>query len=285
MDIESREDLEHLPWADLMADAQPEDRRRRAIYLGAALVGAMAVGMFVARSWWAAPGVPEPTAPATTMVEVAEATIPDLPDLPLYSEADLMADPPDPAARAAVMRAEWFVTDYFTADLEPSGSAEVRAALPPSVAEDLALDIGDAVSYVEWARAFRVEEAGDGVYRVTVAFRTLGAPPDRGFTRQPVRAVEVLVDALAEGGAAVLDLPAPAMLPVGPEPEVWEGEQGSPPQEVVDEVSTRASLWGTEPRIVAAWHLDGEWRVLVTVADAVGARWPLALRVAEISTN
>jgi len=275
--MEDREELEHVPWADLMAETEPEDRRRKAIYLGVAMVGALVLGVIVARSWWATPPAPVPLAPGEPAV--AATTLPDIPDLPLYSEADLMADPPDPAARLAMVRAEWFVTDYFTADLEPSGSADVRAALPASVADDLALDVGDAVSYVEWARAYRVDEVGDGTYRVAVAFRTLGAPPDRGFTRQPVRAVEVLVAVGGDSGAAVLDLPAPIALPVGPEAPAWEGEEATLPQEIVDLVSTRASLWGSEPRIVSARHLDGEWRVVVTIADAVGARWPFALRI------
>jgi hypothetical protein len=273
------EELEHIPWADLMAESEPEDRRRKTIYLGVAIVGAMVLGVIVARTWWAAPSIPTPLAPEA-QIPIAATTIPEIPELPLYSEADLMADPPDPAARLAMVRAEWFVTDYFTADLEPNGSTEVRAALPASVAADLSLDVGEAVSYVEWARAYRVDEAGDGTYRVAVAFRTLGAPPDRGFTRQPVRAVEVLI-AVAGDGATVLDLPAPTFFALGPEAPVWEGEEATPPQEVVDEVSTRASLWGSEPRIVSARHFDGEWRIVVTIADAVGARWPFALRVTQ----
>ncbi len=271
------EELEHVPWADLMAESEPEDRRRRTIYLGVAIVGAMVLGVIVARTWWAAPSLPPPVAPSAE-VPIAATSLPAVPELPLYSEADLMADPPDPAARLAMVRAEWFVTDYFTADLEPSGSAEVRAALPASVAAELSLDVGAAVSYVEWARAYRVEEAGNGVYRVAVVFRTLGAPPDRGFTRQPIRAVEVLI-AVEGDGATVIDLPSPAFVALGPEIAAFEGEEASPPQEIVDQVSTRASLWGTEPRIVSARHLDGEWRVVVTIADGVGARWPLAMRV------
>ncbi|HEX5631456.1 MAG TPA: hypothetical protein VFY15_07335, partial [Acidimicrobiia bacterium] len=202
-----------------------------------------------------------------------------IPDLPLYTEADLMAMPPDPAARVAMVRAEWFVTDYFTADLEPSGSADVRAALPAAIGEELSLDVGAAVSYVEWARAYRVEEVGDGTYRVAVAFRTLGAPPDRGFTRQPVRAVEVLIAVGGDDGTTVLDLPAPISVPVGPEAPLWDGEPATPPQDIIDLVSTRASLWGTEPRIVSATQRNGEWRVVVSIADAIGARWPFALRV------
>jgi hypothetical protein len=275
--MDEREEIEHVPWADLMSEAEPEDRRRKAIYLGVAIVGAMVLGVIVARSWWATPSVTTPLAPDDSAI--AATTVPEVPDLPLYTEADLMAVPPDPAARLAAVRAEWFVTDYFTADLEPNGSAEVRAALPASVATELSLDVGAAVSYVEWARAFRIEEVGDGTYRVAVAFRTLGAPPDRGFNRQPVRAVELLIAVGGDDGTTVLDLPAPIPIPVGPEGAVWEGEPGTPPQAIVDLVSTRASLWGTEPRIVSASERDGEWRVVVTIADAIGARWPFALRV------
>ncbi len=277
--MEEREELEHVPWADLMAEAEPEDRRRKAIYLGVAIVGAMALGVIVARSWFVTAGSPVTVTPDDTAV--AATTQPDLPELPLYTEADLMAVPPDPGARVAMVRAEWFVTDYFTADLEPNGSAEVRAALPASIAAELSLDVGAAVSYVEWARAFRVEQLGDGTYRVAVVFRTLGAPPDRGFTRQPVRAVEVLIAVAGDAGTTVLDLPAPIAIPVGPEAAVWDGEPATPPQAIIDLVSTRASLWGTEPRIVAATRREGEWRVVVSVADALGARWPLALRVTE----
>ena len=275
--MEEREELEHVPWADLMAESEPEDRRRRAMYLGIGMVGALVLGVIVARSWWATPSVPTPLAPAAErrlrsrhcpMPRICRCTArrTSWPILPI----------PPPGSPWC---AEWFVADYFTADLEPSGSADVRAALPPSVAEDLALDIGDAVSYVEWARAYRVEEAGDGIYRVSVAFRTLGAPPDRGFTRQPVRAVEVLVAVGGDSGATIVDLPSPIFLSLGPEAPVWVGEEATPPQEIVDLVSTRASLWGSEPQIVSAQHLGGEWRVVVTIADAVGARWPFALRI------
>lgn len=279
--MEEREELEHVPWADLMAEAEPEDRRRKTIYLGVAIAGAMVLGVIVARTWWAAPSAPVTVAPGGD-APLAVTTLPEVPELPLYREEDLMADPPDPAARLAMVRAEWFVTDYFTADLEPSGSADIRAALPASVAADLSLEVGEAVSYVEWARAYRVDEVGDGTYRVAVAFRTLGAPPDRGFSRQQVRAVEVLI-AISGDGATVVDLPSPAFVALGPEAPAWEGVEATPPQSVVDEVSMRASLWGTEPRIVTAHHLDGEWRVVVTIADAVGARWPFALRVTQES--
>jgi hypothetical protein len=280
--MDEREEVEHVPWGDLLAEMEPEDRRRRTLYTAAGLIGAVVVGIMIARTWWGAPSF-EPVAPGTTPAEVAATTTPaEIPEFPpLYSEADLMADPPDPSARAAVARAEWFVTDYFTADLEPSGSAAVRAALPDDVAADLPEGVGDAVSYVEWARAFRVAEAGDGSYLVSVMFRSLGAPVDRGFSRQPVKAVEVLVSVSDASGTAVLDLPAPIPLPVGPTPLAWEGVETEPPSKVVDLVTARSTLWGSEPRILSVRHLDGVWRVVVSVADDVGARWPLALRILD----
>lgn len=280
--IEEREEMERVPWAELMAETNPEDRRRRTLYTVAGLLGALVLGVMVARSWWS-PGSPPPVAPATTMVEEElepSLSLPDVEGLPLYSEVDLMADPPDPAARAAVVRAEWFVTDFFTDDLEPDGSSDIRAALPTGSGQvEFPQDGGEAISYVEWARAYQVEPVGDGTYRVSVVFRTLGAPPGRGFTRQPVRAVSVLIGVSAGGGASVLDLPSPLTMPVGPEPPPLPDETTDPPQAVVDVAAARASVWGTEPRIVGASEVGESWRVVVTVADDVGNRWPLVITV------
>lgn len=190
-----------------------------------------------------------------------------------------MADPPDPGERAAIVRAEWFVTDFFTADYEPTGSADVRAALPGAAeVPDMPQDGRGGISYVEWARTFRIAETGDGAYLVGVVFRTLAAPPDGAFIRLPVRAVEVVVDVGADG-ASVADLPRPIALPVGPEPAPWPEASGDPPQNVVDLAAARASVWGSEPRIVSAARLAEGWRIVLTVADDVGNRWPLSLIV------
>jgi hypothetical protein len=282
--VDDREELEQVPWSDLMAETNPEDRRRRTMYMAAGLLGAVVLGAVVARSWWS-PAATPPIAPSTSLVLSDETTsstvsLPELAGAPLYSEADLMANPPDPSARAAVVRAEWFVTDYFTADMEPDGSADVRAALPTGGAlPDFPQDGGGGISYVEWARAFAIEPAGDGNYQVSVAFRTLAAPPDGGFSRQPVRAVSVTVGVTDGGGATVMDLPSPIPMPAGPEPDPWPEEAVDPPQDVVEIVASRASAWGSEPRIVSAAQVGESWRVIVTVADDVGNRWPMAVTV------
>lgn len=283
--MDRNEDAESIPWGDLLEEAEPGQDLRRIAYMAVGILGAVAFGALVARSWWS-PGAPTVIAPATPIAieapepgDLSTGSTPTTSIPPLYSEADLMADPPDPSERIAVARAEWFVTDYFTADYEPTGSGDVRAALPGAAdVPDLPQDGRGGISYVEWARAFHVEQASDGAYAVSVAFRALAAPPDGAFIRLPVRAVEVMVGVENEG-AAIVDLPRPISLPIGPEAAPWPVAAGEPPPEVVDLAAARASVWGSEPRIVSAAPLEAGWRVVLTVADAVGNRWPLSMIV------
>jgi hypothetical protein len=276
--MDHTDDVESVPWSDLLDATDPSDDRRRIAYMAAGLVGAVVLGAVIARAWWS-PSAPTIVAPAATIAAPTETPPTTVPTLPLYSEADLMADPPDPGKRAAVMRAEWFVSDYFTADYEPTGSGDVRAALPGSAdLPEMPQDGTGGISYVEWARAFKVEEVGDGTYLVSVAFRALGAPAEGSFVRLGVRAVQVHVDVLGDG-AAILDLPRPIALPAGPEAGPWPGEEAEPPTEVVDVAATRASVWGAEPRIVSSARIDTGWRIVATVADAVGNRWPVSIIV------
>ncbi len=284
--MDENETVESVPWSELLDETEPGQDLRRIAYLVAGLLGAVVLGAVVARAWWS-PSAPTVIAPGNPIAidsppsgeEPAAAPEATTSTLTLYSEADLMADPPDPGERSAIVRAEWFVTDYFTADYEPTGSADIRAALPGAAAvPDLPQDGRGGISYVEWARAFRVDEAGDGAYLVGIAFRALAAPPDGAFIRLPVRAVEVLVD-VGMDGASVLDLPRPTALPVGPEPGPWPEPSGDPPQSVVDLAAARASVWGSEPRIVSAASVAEGWRVVITVADDVGNRWPLSMVV------
>jgi hypothetical protein len=52
-----------------------------------------------------------------------------------------------------------------------------------------------------------------------------------------------------------------------------------PPQAVVDEAAAMAAAWGSEPRIVSAHPVQEGWRVVLTVADGVGNRWPMTVVV------
>jgi len=296
---DQHEEVEQIPWGELLASN--DDGRRRVLYLAAGALGALVLGVVVTRalSSPAAPQpVPAPVAVAATTVATVpvQATVPATVPAPppvttttttvvapvLYTEADLMAFPPDLSARAAVARAEWFVTDYFTADLEPNGTADLRGALPVGVElPEMPQDMAIGLSYVEWARAFRIEEEADGSYRVAVVYRLLGAPPERGFQRLPVRAVEVRVAVSGTGGSVVLDLPSPIALPAGPSPEPWPTVGEIPPQVVVDGALGSAAGWGSEHRLLGTFRVAGGWRVMLSAADELGNRWPLVVLVDE----
>jgi len=294
--MEEHEEFEHIPWSQLV------ERRSvaggRILRIGAAIVGAVVLGIVAGRAFGpAAPaGEPGPSATASAAGDIpvsstvaptttfGEGALPQLPGL--YSEADLMALPPVGPERAAATRAEWFVYDYFTADMEPSGSADVAAALPSGAAlPEMPQDAVGSLSYVEWARAFEVREIGEGTYRVGVVFRALGAPPDRGFVRLAARAVEVTVEVSPDGGTAVTDLPSPVPLPAAAEPQPWPDEAAADaPAAIVDGAILAAAAWGSEPRLVGAQPVEGGWRVVLTIADEVGNRWPVAVRVNDLGS-
>jgi hypothetical protein len=289
--MEEHEEFEQIPWSELTA--RPPGGKRRLAYLVAGALGALVVAVLVVRAFLStspavpvAPGVTvagdEPASTSSTAAAAAPTTSAAASTAPalLYREADLMAFPATPGERAAVARAEWFVTDYFTADLEPTGSADIRAALPGGAAvPEMPQDAAGGLSYVEWARAFRVEELGGGLYRIGVAFRALGAPPDRGFYRLAVRAVEITVAVAEDGGSTVVDLPTPVALPAGPEPPPWPEEAAEAPQWVLDAAVSTAGTWGVEPRLVSVHRAETGWRVILTLADEVGNRWPVVLFV------
>jgi hypothetical protein len=280
---DGHEEIESIPWSEL--DRAVSGNRRRALYVAAGTVAALSVGMVVARAVWTPsdpPAVASTLAPPTVVTEPivtqVETTIAPI----LYDEAELVAVPLDDGARTAVARAEWFVTDYFTADLEPNGTADLRGALPTGVdLPEMPQDGVVGLSYVEWTRAYRVAELGSNRFRVDVVFRLLGAPRDEGFRRLPARAVSVAVEVNEGGGSVVVDLPAPAAVPAGPDPLAWAPYDEDPPGEVIDGAMALAAGFGSEHRLVGASPIAGGWRVVLTGIDEVGNRWPLAVWVDE----
>lgn len=276
---DGREEIESIPWSELGREAVAG--RRRVLYATAGAFAAVALGMILARAVWSA-GPTTQTDPVVSS-SVTSSMPPETTVPVLYEEADLVAGTAGDGRQAAITRAEWFVLDYFTADLEPNGTADVRSALP--VGADLPQMPQDAtvgLSYVEWAKAFRVEAVGSNRYRVSVVFRLLGAPPDEGFRRLAARAVSVLVEVNDAGGSVVVDLPAPAPVPPGPEPGGWPAyEEDQPPAGVIDGAVALVAGFGSEHRVLGASRIEAGWRVVVTAVDEVGNRWPLAVRVDE----
>lgn len=308
---DDHEELEHIPWSELMADTRPDPRRF--VSLGAGVLAVLAIGVIAGRAL-SSPDTPDPVVvadagePAPTQTTVAEATTvvpvpvettasavttttpepaglptttaPPDPSPPLYTEADLRAVPEEAFVRAAVARAEWFVTDYFTADSEENGVSDILGALLPGTElPTMPQEVASAITYVEWARAFRVEAEGDGVYTVGVLFRSLATAESDVYYRTRMRAVEVTVAVGVDGGTTVLDLPAAVPIPVGPLVSLPRSEPIVPPPEVAAEAVLAASGWGDDPSVLGATLEPEGWRVVVTTGDEIGTRWPLIVRV------
>jgi hypothetical protein len=195
------EEFEQIPWSGLVAQAQPSVDPRW--YAVGGVVGAVVIVLLVMRMF-------SGSAPPDIAPVLANETPPDLPvpvpapvvePAPIVTdgsitEADLMAidEPGVVQEDVNVQRlvAEWFVTDYFTRD----GSAETIASLEAALADVNAAgnlphrEDDGAETFVEWARAFAYEYAGEDLVDVSVAFRTVHRGED-GFVRDPVRAVVV----------------------------------------------------------------------------------------------
>ena len=48
---------------------------------------------------------------------------------------------------------------------------------------------------------------------------------------------------------------------------------------MADDALASVAGWGGEPRLVAAYAEEAGWRVVLTLADEVGNRWPVAVFV------
>jgi hypothetical protein len=263
------EHFDSIPWSSLI----PQTRDHPwLIYVAAGAIVAVVVGMLAARSM----GNADPVATVVTEITSPPMTAPaPPPSSGLISEADLRADLPlEPVgAEAAAMRAEWFVTDYFTRDGAGGREAELAGALGRPVPDTNA----GATSYVEWARAWETVPEGDSRYRVSVAFRSI-TETESGFARGLVHAAAVRVQVGPNGGTRVVDLPEPIDMPASPTLPA-----PSHPEPVPEETATRAleqaSSWGAgEPAtVIEGINHDGRWRVVIEVSDDQGTVWPLVV--------
>lgn len=306
MDDDERdaERFESIPWSSLLPEEN--DRRTKWLGIGAAVVLAVVAGLVAFRMFGSSPsGTVVAIDPAPAQLDTggvaAVSTTAALPDLPAdsegptstqgpgsgpvgvpYSEADLMAAVPDISMRAATMRAEWFVTDYFTVDADASPDS-VAASLVPLEGIALPHVSPRGVSYVEWARAYAVVPLPASGYRVAVAFRTLSAPKGEAVARRPVRAVEVDVAVEPDGATFVLELPRPISLPaptLGRQQDLIGsgiGSQAAAPAEVEAAAIATAGAAGVTASVLGAEPRDGGWRVVIAVVDESGMAFPLSV--------
>ncbi len=261
------EHLDSIPWSSLVHQTRD---RPWLVYVAAGAVVALVVGVLAARSLGAPVTAPvaETTPPPATIAAVPPASQP-------LSEADLRADlqPGEAGAEAAAMRAEWFVTDYFTRDGAGGRDAELAGAL----GRPIHTAASGATTYVEWARAWETVPEGDGRYRISVAYRSITAV-EAVFERGLVRGVSVRVQVGAEGGTRVVDLPEPIQIP--PAPLLI----APPAPELVSESISAAAMdaaasWGEPISVVEGALVGSEWKVLVEVADEHGTVWPMIISV------
>jgi hypothetical protein len=271
---EPTEEYEHVPWSQLVAPSRPA--LTRPVVVAVAVAGGLLAGFLgsrLAAGNGPADAAPPPfpvtsTAPAITAPPDPVVAPPPAPAL--YTEADLLAVLPEEEVRLAVMLAEAFVTDYFTV---------VPAAASPPVADpDEPEDAAEPPrqTYVEWARAFRVDGADPGGYAVHVAFRMLAGDASGGFLRVPLQAVRVDVVRAADGEVTVADLPAPVPAPPAGSPPA-SPEAGEVPADVA--AAGRAALveLGLAGEVTGGRQTTGGWRLQVRAAAPGAPPFPMAL--------
>ncbi len=272
------DEYEEIPWSTLLAEHR--QGRTKTLYLAAAVILAVVVG-FAGVRWLTAPGhgddaaLATPADTTTTEAGIEDSTSTSTTATSVPSEADLMAVQPSVAELTAVARAEWFVTDYFTIDgpiPEELLSAFVNDASLPELPGRADADI----SYVEWARAFDIRPTARG-YAVSVVFRSLTEEPSGAFVRGPVRAVDVLV-AVDDGQTAIADLPIPIMPPVYHMIDGWMQTDDEAHGEAIAATLDYAGMFDEEAEIVQSGSAGPDWRVVFTIGDRSGNRWPVVMR-------
>lgn len=270
------DEYEEIPWSTLLSEHR--HGRAKTLYTVAAVIAAIVVG-FVGVRWLTAPGhgdLPALAAPVeTTTSEVLEVHAESSTTTAVLSEADLMAVEPAVAELAAIARAEWFVSDYFTVD-GPIPEELISAFVNDAVVPDLPDGEGMGISYVEWARAFDVRPTISG-YVVSVVFRSLTEEPDGAFVRGPVRAVDVLI-AVEEGETAIAELPIPILPPVYHAIDGWMVTNGEAHDAAITATLDYAGMFDENAQVIESGAAGPEWRVVFSVGDRSGNRWPVVMR-------
>jgi hypothetical protein len=257
MPTDQRPELyESIPWDALVTDDAKRRRRWLSIVAAALVLGALSAA--IARNLPSSGDRPVASTPSTVPVTTTVTT-------PVAAASD--------GATAAAV-AVWFLSDYFTLD----GTDITRRSLVEMLPDHVVLPepASDERSFVETVIPVVVERGDEpGVHRVVAVVRMLTAPDGSEYLRQPARAVELWVRVTDEG-VGVLDLPRPVPMPDIAVPAL-DLEPGDPPQTALEQALEEAALWGTPDLKSVSAETDGErWRIVVTVEDAGGLRWPVA---------
>jgi hypothetical protein len=201
--------------------------------------------------------------PATT---AADEGVPHEPEQTrAWSEADLLAFPPQALATEAAALAEWLASDFFTIDGGTQITDDLAVAFPAgSVLPEAP---AGTRSFVEWARAVSIEESAPGLYRILVVVRRLAAGEGESYRR--MAPIGVMIDlSWTEGGWSVTDLPVWAEAPALVQAAAWS--ESEVPVDII-----AAATAGTGGEVLAGMHVGDNWRLVVQMVDPAGMSWPL----------
>jgi hypothetical protein len=85
------------------------------------------------------------------------------------------------------------------------------------------------------------------------------------------------MELMADGTAAVLDLPEPLPLSLS-KVEVARPPAVDPPPEILAQLASRVSAWGSPGDVLEAGLDATGWRIAVSVRGPFGLDWPFAVR-------
>ena len=270
------ERFDHIPWEQIA----PNGNRNRVILYalaGAVLIAGMTAS--IVRSGGAGPGAELVATPTTaaeadpTSLSVASSSTSTAPAHPVggesqpLSEADLMAVPSETLASEAAAVAEWVASDFFTLD----GGTEIAQDLGKAFPESSPLPVGPpgSRSFVEWARAVKVEEPTPASFDVLVLVRRLGAAEGESYRRMPPIAVLIRI-AWTEAGWSVADLPV-----LADSPPLVQAARWSQTEIPADVIATATAETGGE--VIAGVTVRDGWRLVVQIEDPTGVSWPMVI--------
>lgn len=273
------EEADFVPWSQLVGEDGPNVPRL--IYVAAAAVLALAVGIMLAPRVFSAPSDAGVFSEATEPESIAQSVPAEVDSVELErAPAAPVAGPPIPAelsgdlsegglseiggpSQRVLAVAEIFVHDYFTHDGDSnrqedlaSWGIETKASAEP---EELRV-------YVEWARSVAADASGDD-WDVEVAFRTISSDSDQ-FKRDPIRVVSVLlsVDGEVMSLPRIDDSKVTTVLPNAP---LFEA-----PPEIAADALEIAQEWG-ELSVEGALETPEGWDVLVRTGGGAVIRVPV----------
>ncbi len=219
MDEKRDEIYERIPWETL--EKSGNDRQWWVIGIAAAVVAGALGYSFVSNRPVAPPPVavteqvpvsPSPVPAAPQAVPTSPPAAPVATPPQVVAEADLYAVPPDSLRSQASAYAEWFVSEYLTADGSDIATKTLRSLLPA----DLPLpEVPDGtLTFVEWVLTLEVVEAGPGQFDVDVLARYMVASGGEAYQRLDPEVFTVTV-AVDETGPHVVGAPQirPAEIP------------------------------------------------------------------------